>query len=93
MSLEEPGPVHQAGYDRGAADADAIELTPELKRQFLDGQQPDPEELSARSPLSQPDADLTEILGRDYAEDDPHKYEQGYLLGWEERLLQRSMSD
>ena len=93
MSLEQPGPVHQRGYDHGAADADAVELTPEMKSAFISPDLPDPDELSPQSPLLKVGDDLSSLVGAGYAEDDPEKYEQGYLLGWEERLLQRSMSD
>lgn len=90
--LSEKSPAYQQGYARGRDEADLVELTDELKRQFLNGMQPDPPELEPRSPASGEWAgeSLAETLAENFTEQDVDDYEQGYLLGWEERLLQRS---
>jgi hypothetical protein len=90
--LSEMSLAYQAGYQRGVDEADMVELNDELKRQYLNGMQPDPPELAPRSPLSGEWAGeaATEVLGDEYTEEEAADYEQGYLVGWEERLLQRS---
>lgn len=89
--LSEKSPAYQMGHARGRDEAELVELNDELKRQFLNGVQPDPPELEARSPLSGEWAcqSIVEILGSDYTEEEVSDYEQGFITGWEECLLQR----